>query len=145
MSILKPLVSLDVFDTALFRKVFKPTDIFNLIEENVGNNFKAQRLLAQDKARKKNVYYDIVDIYRQLPFSLSPKAEIKEEILNCKANPYILDLYNKQEADYVFISDMYLPSKVIVEILEVCGYKILKYMYPANLKHVQLTEGYLQK
>ena len=119
----KPLVSIDVFDTAVLRKVFKPTDIFNLVEENVGNNFKVARLLAQEKARKKNIYYDISDIYRLLPFTLSPKAEIKEEILNSEANPYILDLYNKQEADYIFISDMYLPSAVIVQMLEKCGYK----------------------
>ena len=120
---MKPLVSLDVFDTAIFRKVFRPTDIFNLVEENVGKSFKSQRILAQDKARRKSVHYNIVDIYRELPFSLSPKAEIKTEILNCFANPYILDLYNKQEADYIFISDMYLPSTVIAEILERCGYK----------------------
>lgn len=120
---MKPLVSIDVFDTAIFRKVVKPTDIFDLVEENVGHNFKTQRLLAQDKARRKSIFYDIVDIYRQLSLSLSPKAEIKEELLNCKANPYILDLYNKQEADYIFISDMYLPSKVIAEMLEICGYK----------------------
>ena len=119
----KPLVSIDVFDTAVLRKVFKPTDIFNLVEENVGNNFKVARLLAQEKARKKSIYYDISDIYRLLPFTLSPKAEIKEEILNSEANPYILDLYNKQEADYIFISDMYLPSAVIVQMLEKCGYK----------------------
>ena len=80
---MKPLVSLDVFDTALFRKVFEPTDIFNLVEEKTGNDFKAQRILAQDKARKKSAYYDIIDIYKELPYSLSPKLEIKEELLNC--------------------------------------------------------------
>ena len=131
---MKPLVSLDVFDTAIFRKVFKPTDIFNLVEENVGSNFKAQRILAQDKARRKSIYYNIVDIYRELPFSLSPKAEIKTEILNCFANPYILDLYNKQEADYIFISDMYLPSTIITEILERCGYKNPKVYVSCELK-----------
>ena len=120
---MNPLVSLDVFDTAIFRKVYNPTDIFNLVEENVGHNFKAQRMLAQDKARKKDVYYNIVDIYRQLPFTISPKEEIKVELLNCKPNPYILDMYNKQEADYIFVSDMYLPSTVIKEMLERCGYK----------------------
>ena len=131
---MKPLVSLDVFDTAIFRKVFKPTDIFNLVEESVGSDFKAQRILAQDKARRKSIYYNIVDIYRELPFPLSPKAEIKTEILNCFANPYILDLYNKQEADYIFISDMYLPSTIIIEILERCGYKNPKVYVSCELK-----------
>lgn len=120
---MKSLISLDVFDTALFRKVFKPTDIFNLVEKEIGSNFKYERILAQDKARLKSIFYDISDIYRYLPYALSPKAEIKTEILNCEANPYILNLYNKQEADYIFISDMYLPSAVIAQMLEKCGYK----------------------
>lgn len=119
----KPLVSLDVFDTAIFRKVFKPTDILNLVEENVGHNFKEERIKAQDKVRRKNIHYTIMDIYNYLPFQMSPKEEIKTEILNCEPNPYILDLYNKKEADYIFISDMYLPSSVIAEMLEMCGYE----------------------
>ena len=131
---MKPLISLDVFDTAVFRKVFEPTDIFNLVEENVGNNFKTERLLAQSKARKKNIHYDISDIYRLLPFTLSPKAEIKEEILNCEANPYILNMYNKGEADYIFISDMYLPSMVITQLLEKCGYKNPKVFVSCEFK-----------
>lgn len=120
---MKPLISLDVFDTAIFRKVYSPVDIFNLVEANVGRNFKVQRILAQDKARKKDIHYSIIDIYKHLPFTLSPKEEIKMELLNCKANPFILDMYTKQEADYIFVSDMYLPSSVIREILETCGYK----------------------
>ena len=75
---MKPLISIDVFDTALFRKVFKPTDIFNLVEENVGSNFKVQRILAQDNARRKSVYYNIVDIYRELPFLYLPKRKLKK-------------------------------------------------------------------
>lgn len=131
---MKPLISLDVFDTAIFRKVYNPTDIFNIVEENVGHNFKSQRILAQDKARRKDVYYNIVDIYRQLPFMLSPKEEIKVELLNCKPNPYILDLYNNQEADYIFISDMYLSSSVIKEMLERCGYRNPQVFVSCELK-----------
>lgn len=119
----KPLVSLDVFDTAIFRKVFRPTDIFNIIEDTVKRSFKEQRILAQDKARRISIFYNIMDIYEYLPSYFSIKEEIKAEIYNCYANPYILDLYNKQEADYVFISDMYLPSLVIKEMLERCGYR----------------------
>jgi predicted HAD superfamily hydrolase len=55
--------------------------------------------------------------------TFNPKEEIKAEYVNCKANPYILEMYNKGEADYIFISDMYLPSTVIKSMLEKCGYK----------------------
>lgn len=120
---MKPLVSLDVFDTAIFRKVFNPTDIFNVVEDKIGHNFKSLRLLAQDTVHKKDIFYNLIDIYKEIKFPFNPKEEIKAEYENCKANPYILNLYNKGEADYIFISDMYLPSSVIRSMLEKCGYK----------------------
>lgn len=121
---MKQLISLDVFDTAIFRKVYNPTDIFNLVEDNIGHNFKASRILAQEKAHKKEIFCNLLDIYKQLDFPLSPKEEIKAELENCYANPYILDLYNNnEEADFIFISDMYLPSAVIKSMLEKCGYR----------------------
>lgn len=120
---MKPLISLDVFDTAIFRKVFYPTDIFNVVEDKVGNNFKALRVEAQRAAAKKNPFYNIIDIYKEMSFPFNPKEEIKAEYENCKANPYILEMYNKGEADYIFISDMYLPAIVIKSMLEKCGYK----------------------
>ena len=120
---MKPLISLDVFDTAIFRKVYSPTDIFNIVEDIVGNDFKALRMSAQDEARKHDIYYNIIDIYKRLKFPFSPKEEIKAEYENCKANPYILGMYNKEEADFIFISDMYLPASVIRSMLEKCGYK----------------------
>lgn len=120
---MKPLISLDVFDTALFRKVFYPTDIFNIIEDEVGRNFKSLRIDAQNKAARKNPFYNILDIYKEFSIGFNPKEEIKAEYANCYANPYILDMYNKGEADFIFISDMYLPSSVIKSMLEKCGYK----------------------
>lgn len=116
------LISLDVFDTALFRKVYRPTDIFRIIENEVGHNFYSLRVEAQNKAAKRNAYYNVFDIYSFIPqFDL--KEEIKAEYSNCKANPYILDMYNNGKDEFIFISDMYLPEKVIVGMLERCGYK----------------------
>ena len=119
---MKPLISLDVFDTAIFRKVLYPTDIFNLVEDEVGRNFKVQRIDAQNKCRKINIHYTLLDIYKNLP-TFNPKDEIKAEYVNCEANSYILNLYNNFDADFIFISDMYLPSTVIKSMLEKCGYK----------------------
>lgn len=118
---MKPLVSIDVFDTAIFREVFYPTDIFNLIEDEVGRDFKAQRLEAQSKAIRKVPYYSILDVYKFLP-TFDIKDEIKAEYQNCEANPYILNMYNEGLYDYIFISDMYLSSSIIKSMLEKCGY-----------------------
>lgn len=120
---MKPLISLDVFDTAIFRKVFNPTDIFAVVDDNVGHNFRTLRMAAQDKVRKKDIFYNILDIYKNIGYPFNLKEEIKAEYDNCRANPYILNMYNKGEADFIFISDMYLPATVIKSMLEKCGYK----------------------
>ena len=118
---MKSLISLDVFDTAIFRKVFYPVDILDLVEDTVGRNFKVQRVEAQNKCRRNDIYYTLADIYRYLP-SFNPKDEIRAEYMNCEANPYILNMYDNIDSDFIFISDMYLPSTVIKSMLEKCGY-----------------------
>lgn len=120
---MKPLVSIDVFDTAIFREVYKPDDIFRVVENEVKGNFKEIRIEAQNEARKKSIFYTLTDIYKYIPKKFSPKEELKAEYTGCRANPYILNMYNNQEADYIFISDMYLPSNVIAKMLEKCGYR----------------------
>ena len=39
--------SIDIFDTALFRDVYEPADIFQLLEDVFGNNFKQKRTVNQ--------------------------------------------------------------------------------------------------
>lgn len=142
---MKPLISLDVFDTAIFRKVFYPTDIFNVVEDKVGNNFKALRVEAQRNAGRKVPYCSILDIYKEIRFPFNPKEEIKAEYENCVANPYILDMYNKGEADYIFISDMYLPATVIKSMLEKCGYKNPQVYVSCELKAMKADGGLFKK
>lgn len=137
------LISLDVFDTAIFRKVFKPTDIFCVVEDEVGHNFYNLRIEAQNKARRVSIFYNIFDIYKYIPqFDL--KEEIKAEYSNCYANPYILEMYNNSNDEFIFISDMYLPEKVIVGMLERCGYKNPKVFVSCDYKAVK-SDGKLFK
>lgn len=125
--------SLDVFDTALLREVYLPTDIFKLIEQRVGNDFFNKRINAEKKAREIDIYYNIYDIYKYLP-EFNVAVEIQTELNNCKANEEILKLYNKNPDDYVFISDMYLPSDIIKQMLEKIGYKNAKVFVSCELK-----------
>lgn len=118
----KKLISFDVFDTAIFRRVYKPTDIFDLVEQKVGKNFKKLRLEAQSLARKQKQNYNLSDIYQFLP-QFDKKVELAVELENCYANPEILKIYNSGEYDCVFISDMYLSAYQIANILIKCGYK----------------------
>lgn len=116
------LISFDVFDTAIFRQVYEPTDIFKLIEEKVGNDFFTKRLEAQAKAAQQDKYYTLADIYKYLP-EFDMQTEIAYEVSLCMPNTDIRNIYTQEEGHYVFVSDMYLPSSVIKDMLEKCGYE----------------------
>lgn len=112
--------SFDIFDTAIIRDVFLPTDIFKLVEEKVGKDFYNKRIKAEQLAREEKRHYSIKDIYKHLPeFYLND--EVQTELEHCVANKKILDLYEPENT--VFISDMYLSSGVLKMILENAGYK----------------------
>ena len=113
--------SIDVFDTAIFRDVYQPTDIFKLIEDKIGKNFYKLRIEAENKASVLR-FYTLSEIYRRL-IGFDPNLEIEMEMQHVYANPKILDMYKKNPKNYVFISDMYLPSKIIKRMLEKCGYE----------------------
>ena len=147
MSSEKKLISFDVFDTAIFRKVYKPTDIFDLVEKKVDKNFKKLRLEAQDIARRRKRNYTLSDIYQALP-QFDKKVELSVEEENCYANTEVLKIYNSGEYDCVFISDMYLSSYQIANLLIKCGYKNPK-VYSSSSCNCQKSDGslfeYVQK
>ena len=116
------VVSFDVFDTALERSVYEPTDIFKLVEKKVGKNFYAKRIEAERKAREKNPFYNLDDIYKFLP-EFKKEDEINEELECCILNEDIFKIYNETKEEKIFISDMYLPSIVISQMLKKVGYK----------------------
>lgn len=114
--------SIDIFDTAIFRDVYEPTDIFQLLEDIFGNNFKQKRIEAENKAHKQYKFPNIQEIYKFLP-QFNYQKEIDMEMQHIYANPTILEMYKKNPKNYVFISDMYLPSSVLRKMLEKCGYE----------------------
>lgn len=113
--------SLDIFDTAIFRDVYEPKDIFQLLEDVFGHGFKQQRIDAESKAHKVFGFPTIKQIYSFLP-GYDMQKEIDMELQHVYPNEKILELYRKNPSNYVFISDMYLPSDVLKRMLEKCGY-----------------------
>lgn len=114
--------SLDIFDTAIFRDVYEPKDIFTLLEQKIGNNFRSKRIEAEAKASKQYPFYNIKQIYSFLP-EFNIQDEIDMEMNHVYANPKILELYKQNPKNYVFISDMYLSSKVLEQMLIKVGYE----------------------
>lgn len=127
------LRSFDIFDTAIFRKVFEPQDIFTLIEEERGDNFKEKRIEAEKKASEKNHFYTLEEIYEFLP-EFSMEDEINTEVANIYVNKEVLEEYNKDPENSIFISDMYLTSDKLKKILEGVGYTNPKIFVSCEMK-----------
>ena len=129
------VISFDVFDTCLFRPFAQPTDLYYLLEAQNGIlNFTSLRKTAEAEVRKKtqkaNFEVDIYDIYEDLATRCFLKKEDAEKEIElekkvCYANIYMLKVFfllKKKKKKLIAISDMYLPSKVIKELLEKNGF-----------------------
>jgi HAD superfamily hydrolase (TIGR01549 family) len=115
------IVSFDVFDTVLKRKIGKPKSIFKL----QGRTFLIFRISAEWFARiigkilgKEEISID--DIYRWLPH-----YDVTKELLNefeesvCDENLFdIIQELKSQRKEILFVSDMYLPAEFIKRLLE---------------------------
>lgn len=135
----KETVSFDVFDTAVKRDVAKPKDVFALIETRLKSeadpcteHFYELRVEAERAARKANHGHEVTleDVYRQITVSNARRHELMRlecqmEIEISRPNIPIKRVYDacvQQGKKVLFISDMYLPSNVIYEILQKNGY-----------------------
>ena len=132
------LASFDIFDTTLIRKCGNPGNIFYLLAHKLYPNDKAKRedfLLwrkgAESEARRRTPSKDVTieDIYSSDELcgfaEYTPaqfiEAEMSVEAENLIANPAIKDIIEKKrEEGYTicFISDMYLPSAMLREVLK---------------------------
>ena len=128
-------ISFDIFDTAIYRIVKRPHDIFRLIEQQSGiKNFFKNRKKASKTTRQKNKERGIIEItldeiYQTLGeidttlseeklYSLK-QLEMETEILACRPNTEILNLFNelkRKKKKIVFTSDMYLPKETIEQM-----------------------------
>lgn len=131
------LASFDIFDTTLIRKCGKPENVFYLlahklypIDKAKREDFFLWRKRAEGEARRKVPGKDVTidDIYNSEElkgFDEYSKKELIEaeksvEAGQLIANPAIKDIINKRrEQGYTmcFISDMYMPSDFLKEVL----------------------------
>lgn len=150
-------ISLDVFDTLLFRIFDCPKDVFLYMESKYRlPYFKSMRIYAEESARKsgENKEISLRDIYAKLEkisgldAELWSNREVETEQEVCFANPYMLEVfqYLKQMGkEIIAVSDMYLPESVIREILENCGYKGIKHIFVSNEIGVSKADGSLYR
>ena len=133
------IVSFDVFDTVVKREVAEPKDVFALIEARLRDkpnisveHFYELRVEAERIARKANRGREVTleDIYKQISVSNERRLELMR--LECQTEieistpnipiKHVYDACARQGKKILFISDMYLPSEVIWQILQKNGY-----------------------
>ena len=131
------LASFDIFDTTLIRKCGAPVNIFYLLARRLFPDnevrvtaFIAWRKQAESMSREKyncqNVTFDrIYDSFDEKSFGLTrgdaATAEKEMERQNLIVNPVVKEIIERKRAEgyrICFISDMYLDSVFLREVLE---------------------------
>ena len=136
------IISFDVFDTLITRKVLHPTDVFCLVEllakkEHLINfDFKKARIESEYSLlnSKKRFIYNIYDIYNLISEKYALSEELTSKLLEIEieaekmvvipredVKELFFELYNHGKK-IILISDMYLLSDQIRALLEKCGY-----------------------
>ena len=165
-------LSFDIFDTAIVRPFYTPTDLFITI-----NNFFAEmrpqerrtfseiRIMAESETRKKKIYcaepeledisiYDIYSEFKVLcPISdddinILIAEEFKAEKKYCRQRKSIKNLYDAAISlgiKICFTTDMYWDSRRIKEILCDNGYSAYDELIISNEKNASKRNGSLYK
>lgn len=142
-------VSFDIFDTAVLRPFYRPSDLFRVMNDRLRQLYpqetrpfelirtRAEKEIRAEKIDSKSPVCDEItldDIYTEIgKLSNIPKdildklqnTEKEAEIHFAAARKSVLNLYQvalHRGKKVYFTTDMYLPREVIEAILEKCGY-----------------------
>lgn len=147
------LISFDVFDTLLFRKVNEPETIFDLIGKHFGiHGFRKLRMDGQNEASLRAYqehqypHADIDEIYAalsahtEIPVNWDEvkafELQIEEDALVANQEMLEIFLYTKSLGKRVIAtSDMYLFAETLQHILEKNGYVGFDYVYCSADEH----------
>ncbi|MBP3208886.1 MAG: hypothetical protein J6M64_03110, partial [Oscillospiraceae bacterium] len=154
------VISFDIFDTAILRKVDCPERIFYIMGMEMGfYDFgtvrKKAEALARDRKERETGSREIIlsEIYDVLGKQAGidqkwMQREIELELKASCVNPYIHEIYNgllRQGKTVLFTSDMYLPKGVIEQLLHNAGYSKYKKLYLSNEYGLNKGKGDLQR
>lgn len=152
------VVSFDIFDTLLRRNVKRPTDLFCELERQNGlAGFHDNRILAERDARRargRNGEADIFDIYAELApkYGQDGEAMLQRELAAernaCRADEEmkeVVRILKEKGVRMIAVSDMYLPSDFLRELLSGCGYEGFERVFVSCEHGAGKTGGALQR
>lgn len=131
------VVSFDIFDTLVMRRVYLPEDVFRLLElypEGANRDFAAVRKRARGMLRKEE--YLLEDLYEQIQRltgwtqqemeGLAQREAALEELLLAPRTEMVslMDRLREKGKEIYLISDMYLAEAVLLPILKRKGIEI---------------------
>lgn len=132
-------VSFDVFDTLLLRPYVEPTDLFRHMEINENTpGFADARISAERRARTKDrPEVTLSDIYDAMDtkFSHMMEKELEYEAQVLQPNPEmkrVFDLTLSKGKVVILLSDMYLPSAFIADVLSKRGFSGYRKLYVSS-------------
>lgn len=138
-------VSFDVFDTLLKRNISSPTQLFELMQLKLKDkimDFKKKRIQAEVEARTKLKKEEISldDIYNEfeseeINFDFVKKMELEteREILTCNNDmKFVYDYCIVKKKKIYILSDMYLPKKFVISVLEENGFLNYEKVYVSS-------------
>lgn len=162
------IVSFDIFDTVVVRKVLEPADIFTIVENlyikkygELDFDFKKIRTKAEPEATR--IAFEISglqslnldEIYHHIQkkqnidnqvISRLKTLEIETEQKFCVRNEYMYNFYQyciESGKKVIFTSDMYLPENVITKILLDNGYTTFNKLYLSSVIRKSKSQGTL--
>lgn len=148
------VVSFDIFDTLLCRRVLRPVDVFRIMDEQISieeSSFYEERLKAE-AALPTGSNYNLDDIYRQLQLNIGASDERIDELkrLEIETEKSVLkrreDVCNllseayQQGKQIYLISDMYLQEETIRDILSDKGITQYHKLYVSTNHKTSKTE-----
>jgi predicted HAD superfamily hydrolase/glycosyltransferase involved in cell wall biosynthesis len=152
------VVSFDIFDTAIWRIVARPTDVFEYCQAEIRRlvadptfPFVEIRINAERIARQQIVTRDIQDIGLDEIYDVFARItrldrivienirnlELAAEAKLCYANPRILQIYKKCRVSgikTVFASDTYFSSQFLQDLLNTNGFEGVKIYASGEVK-----------
>lgn len=143
------VISFDVFDTLLVRTLWRPEDVFRLVAKRIDDpSFFKKRVVAEQNARtratKEHNHEDITidEIYAEPDLFDARDLELEFERTVCFGNPElaaVLKEAKKRGKKVIAVSDMYLPTAFVRELLDTAGLEEIEELYVSS--DVRMTKG----
>ncbi len=136
------IISFDIFDTLILRKLAEPEHIFMVVGEKLGiYDFFNMRKKAEKEVRDKNILlwghreckideiYEKISVWTGIDKNVGIQTEVETEIEYCEENPYMKQVFQIIKAmgkEIYATSNMYLGKDILTGMLIKCGYEGFK-------------------